>query len=98
MKSAFSPSFRTPYVLQSSLNVEREIGKKLVVSGSYLYVSLRPRRTPDPRPRREPAAADQRKLPVFDQTGTQFLGTYYTWRRLLTGSSRARSTVRFRRV
>jgi hypothetical protein len=25
-------------VLQSSLNVERELGKKLVVSGSYRYV------------------------------------------------------------
>ncbi|HYN16320.1 MAG TPA: TonB-dependent receptor [Terriglobales bacterium] len=73
--SAFSPSFQTPYVLQSSLNVERELGKKLVVSGSYLYVHgehlIRVRDVNLPPPTNV-------TYPVFDQTGTQFLGTYYT--------------------
>jgi len=73
--SAFSPSFQTPYVMQSSLSVEREVGKKLAISGSYLYVHgehlirVRDVNLPPPTPV---------TYPVFDQTGTQFLGTYYT--------------------
>ena len=73
--SAFSPSFQTPYVLQSSLTAEREMGKKLVVSGSYLYVHgehlIRVRDVNLPPPTNV-------TYPVYSQTGTQFLGTYYT--------------------
>jgi hypothetical protein len=73
--SAFSPSFQTPYVMQASLSVEREVGKKLVVNGSYLYVHgehlIRVRDVNLP----PPATVT---YPVFDDSGTQFLGAYYT--------------------
>ncbi len=73
--SAFSPSFQTPYVMQASLSVEREVGKKLAVSGSYLYVHgehlIRVRDVNLPPPTTV-------TYPVFNDTGTQFLGTYYT--------------------
>ncbi|MFI5089024.1 MAG: TonB-dependent receptor domain-containing protein [Terriglobales bacterium] len=72
---AFSPSFQTPYVMQTSLSVEREVGKKLAISGSYLYVHgehlIRVRDLNLPPP-------ISVTYPVFDSTGTQFLGTYYT--------------------
>jgi len=72
--SAFSPSFQTPYSMQASLNVEREIGKKLAISGSYLYVHgehlIRVRDLNLPPPITV-------TYPVFNQAGTQFLGTYY---------------------
>ena len=71
--SAFSPTFQTPYVIQSSLSVEREVGKKLAINGSYLYVHgehlIRVRDVNLPPPVTV-------NYPVFDPTGTQFLGTY----------------------
>jgi len=73
--SAFSPSFQTPYSMQTSLSVEREVGKKLAISGSYLYVHgehlirVRDVNLPPPTPV---------TYPVYDSTGTQFLGNYYT--------------------
>ncbi len=72
--SAFSPAFQTPYVMQTSLSVEREVGKKLAINGSYLYVHgehlirVRDVNLPPPTPV---------IYPVFNDTGTQFLGTYY---------------------
>ena len=73
--SAFSPSFQTPYVMQTSLSVEREVGKKLAIGGSYLYVHgehlIRVRDLNLPPPTTV-------TYPVFDSTGTQFLNTYYT--------------------
>jgi hypothetical protein len=73
--SAFSPSFRTPYVMQTSLSLEREVRKDVVVTGSYLYVHgehlIRVRDVNLP----PPIAVT---YPVFDSTGTQFLGTYYS--------------------
>jgi hypothetical protein len=36
--SAFSPDFQTPYTDQASLTIERELGQKIIASGSYLYV------------------------------------------------------------
>ena len=73
--SAFSPSYRTPYVIQTSLTVEREVAKKVAVSGSYLFVHGEHliRVVDDNLPPPTPVT-----YPVFDQTGTQFLGTYYT--------------------
>ncbi len=73
--SAFSPSFQTPYVMQASLSVERELGKKLAVSGSYLYVHgehlIRVRDV-------NLAPPTTVTYPVFDNNGTQFLSAYYT--------------------
>jgi hypothetical protein len=73
--SAFSPAFQTPYVIQASLTVEREVGRKLAIGGSYLYVHgehlIRVRDVNLPPPTTV-------TYPVFDDTGTQFLGTYYT--------------------
>ncbi|MFZ3213138.1 MAG: TonB-dependent receptor [Terriglobales bacterium] len=72
---AFSPSFQTPYVMQTSLSVEREVGKKFTISGSYLYVHgehlIRVRDVNLPAP-------VSVTYPVFDSTGAQFLGTYFT--------------------
>jgi hypothetical protein len=73
--SAFSPAFQTPYVMQASLSVEREVARKLAVSGSYLYVHgehlIRVRDVNLPPPTTV-------TYPVFNDAGTQFLGTYYT--------------------
>ena len=73
--SAFSPSFHTPYAMQASLSVEREVGKKFTITGSYLYVHgehlIRVRDVNLPPPLTV-------TYPVFDSTGTQFLGTYYS--------------------
>ena len=73
--SAFSPSFQMPYVIQASLSVEREVGKKVVITGSYLYVHgehlIRVRDVNLPPPTTV-------TYPVFDTSGTQFLGNYYT--------------------
>jgi len=61
--------------MQASLSVEREVGKKLAVSGSYLYVHgehlIRVRDVNLPPP-------STVTYPVFDNNGTQFLGAYYT--------------------
>jgi hypothetical protein len=73
--SAFSPWFQTPYVTQSSLSVEREIGKKLAATVSYLYLHgehlIRARDVNLPKPTAV-------TYPVFDDSGRQFLGNHYT--------------------
>jgi len=79
--SAFSPSFQTPYVIQTSLSVEREVAKQVLVTGSYLYVHgehlIRVVDANLPPPINV-------TYPVFDSTGTQFLGTYYTEQSFVT--------------
>ena len=73
--SAFSPTFQTPYVMQASLSVEREIGRKFTLTGSYLFVHgehlIRERDVNLPPPVTV-------TYPAFNDTGTQFLGTYFT--------------------
>jgi hypothetical protein len=73
--STFSPTFQTPYVMQTSLSVEREIGRKFTLTGSYLFVHgehlIRERDVNLPPPVTV-------TYPVFNDTGTQFLGTYFT--------------------
>jgi hypothetical protein len=72
--SAFSPNFQTPFVQQASLSVEKEIVDRFYVTGSYLYVHgehlIRARDVNLPAPVRV-------SYPVFDETGTNFQGSYY---------------------
>ena len=72
--AAFSPSFQTPYVIQASFSVERDLGHKLAVGTSYLYVHgvhlIRARDLNLPPPQ-------VLSYPVYDSTGTQFQDTYY---------------------
>ncbi len=71
--SAFAPNFRTPRVQQSSLNLEREIVDRFAAGISYLYVHgvdlIRARDVNLPPPVNVP-------YPVYDPSGTNFLGTY----------------------
>ncbi len=71
--SAFSPNFQTPYTDQASLTIERELGQKIIVSASYLYVhgehlirSLDVNLPP-------PSIVD---YPVYSDDGSVFLGQY----------------------
>ncbi len=72
--STFAPNFRTPSVQQSSVTVEREVAPRLAISGSYLYVHgqhlIRARDVNLPSP-------IEVTYPVYDETGTDFLGDYY---------------------
>jgi Carboxypeptidase regulatory-like domain/TonB dependent receptor len=71
--SAFSHNFKTPRVEQASLNVEREVAHRLAVGISYMYVHgvdlIRARDVNLPPPVNV-------SYPVYDVTGTNFLGTY----------------------
>ncbi len=73
--SAFSHNFRTPKVEQASLNLEREVAPRLAVGVSYLYVHgvdlIRARDANLPPPVNV-------TYPVYDASGDNFLGTYYT--------------------
>jgi hypothetical protein len=73
--SAFAPNFQTPRVQQASVNVEREFADRLAAGLSYLYVHgqnmIRARDVNLPLP------ADA-TYPVYDETGENFLGSYYT--------------------
>ena len=73
--SAFSHNFRTPKVEQASLNLEREVAPRLAVGVSYLYVHgvdlIRARDANLPPPVNV-------TYPVYDTSGDNFLGTYYT--------------------
>lgn len=73
--SAFSHAFRTPAVEQASLGLEREFFERFAAGASYLYVHgehlIRARDGNLP----EPTGI---QYPVFDETGKQFLGNYYT--------------------
>ena len=72
--SAFGPNFQTPNVQQASLSMEREVADRLAVGISYTYVHgehlLRARDVNLPPPVNV-------EYPVYDSTGTNFLGTYY---------------------
>jgi hypothetical protein len=73
--SAFARSFRTPKVQQASLNLEREFADRLAAGISYMYVHgenlIRARDVNLPPP-------VEVSYPVFDASGANFLGTYYT--------------------
>jgi hypothetical protein len=72
--SSFSPNFNTPKVEQASVTLEREVAHRLAVSVSYLYVHgvdlIRARDVNLPPPVNV-------EYPVYNSTGTNFLGTYY---------------------
>jgi outer membrane receptor protein involved in Fe transport len=72
--SAFAPNFGTPRVEQASLNIERELADRIAAGVSYLYVHgenmIRARDVNLPLP------ADV-TYPVYDETGSNFLGSYY---------------------
>jgi hypothetical protein len=72
--SAFSPKFHTPKVEQASLTIEREMAHRLAAGISYMYVHgeglIRARDVNLPPPM-------QLIYPVYDDTGANFLGSYY---------------------
>ena len=72
--SAFAPDFETPSVEQASLSLEREVASRLAVGISYTYVHgehlIRARDLNLPPPVNV-------EYPVYDVSGTNFLGTYY---------------------
>ncbi len=79
--SAFAPNFQTPYVEQANLTVERELGAKVSLSASYLYVHgmhlLRSLDVNLPKP----TITD---YPVYNDDGSVFLGmdqvaSFATW-------------------
>ncbi|HZU43586.1 MAG TPA: TonB-dependent receptor, partial [Terriglobales bacterium] len=73
--SSFAHNFVTPRVHQASFSIEREIADRLAVGISYLYVHgenlIRARDVNLP----EPITV---QYPVYDPTGSTFLGDYYT--------------------
>jgi hypothetical protein len=72
--AAFSPDFQMPRAQQASLSVERELARNTTLTVSYQYVNgehlIRARDVNLPKP-------TVISYPVFDSTGTNFLGTYY---------------------
>jgi hypothetical protein len=72
--SSFSSNFKTPKVEQASLNVEKEVGERVAVGTSYMYVHgvdlIRARDVNLPPPVNV-------QYPVYDSSGVNFLGTYY---------------------
>jgi hypothetical protein len=72
--ASFAPDFRTPRVHQASLNLEREIANRFAAGISYMYVHgqnlIRARDINLPTP-------TDVTYPVYDEAGTNFLGTYY---------------------
>ncbi|HEU5404298.1 MAG TPA: TonB-dependent receptor, partial [Terriglobales bacterium] len=72
--SAFSRDFQMPYVDQSSLSLERDIGGGFAVAGTYLYVHgqhlIRARDANLPDPVME-------EYPIFSADGASFTGNYY---------------------
>jgi hypothetical protein len=72
--SAFSENFRTPRVEQASLSMEREVGRRVAVGASYMYVHgvdlIRARDVNLPPPVNV-------QYPVYDLAGVNFLGTFY---------------------
>jgi hypothetical protein len=72
--SAFSPNFKTPKVEQASLGIEKEVAHRLAVGVAYMYVHgvdlIRARDVNLPPPVNV-------EYPVYDSSGTNFLGTFY---------------------
>ena len=73
--SAFAHNFKTPKVEQASLNLEREVARRLAIGVSYMYVHgedmIRA------RDENLPAPSDV-TYPVYDSTGENFLNQYFT--------------------
>jgi hypothetical protein len=73
--SAFAHNFKTPRVQQASLNLEREVAHRLAIGVSYTYVHgvdlIRARDVNLPPPVNV-------TYPVYDASGANFLGSYYT--------------------
>ncbi|MGA2695822.1 MAG: carboxypeptidase regulatory-like domain-containing protein [Terriglobales bacterium] len=73
--ASFSPNFKTPHVEQTSLSLEKEVVHRTAVGVSYTFVHgvdlIRARDVNLPPP------VDV-AYPVYDSTGVNFLGTYYT--------------------
>ena len=72
--AAFAPNFVTPRVHQASVNIERELADRFAGGISYMYVHgqnlIRARDVNLPAPVTV-------TYPVYDETGTNFLGAYY---------------------
>ena len=72
--SAFARNFRTPRVQQASLSLEREMANRLSAGVNYMYVHgidlIRARDVNLPTP-------TEVAYPIYDDSGTNFLGTYY---------------------
>jgi hypothetical protein len=72
--SAFAHNFQTPKVEQASLNLEREFAHRMAAGISYMYVHgeglIRARDVNLPPP-------TEVAYPVYDDSGTNFLGSYY---------------------
>jgi len=73
--SAFAPNFVTPRVQQASVTLEKEVASHTTVALSYLYVHgehlIRALDVNLP----QPVALN---YPIFDSTGSNFTGGYYT--------------------
>lgn len=73
--AGFSPNFVTPRVQQASLNLERELANRFAGGVSYMYVHgqnlIRARDLNLPVP-------VDLTYPTYDQSGTNFLGAFYT--------------------
>src|ERR1700690_3586089 len=72
--SSFSSNFKTPKVEQARLTIEQEVAHRFAVGISYMYVHgedlIRARDVNLPPPQNI-------EYPVYDSSGTSFLGTYY---------------------
>jgi hypothetical protein len=72
--SAFAANFQTPYVEQANLSLEKQVGKGIAVEANYLFVHgvhlIRARDVNLPKP-------TVVSYPVFDDSGANFLGTFY---------------------
>ena len=72
--SSFGPNFQIPFVQQASVGVEKEVVDRFYVDASYVYTHgehlIRARDVNLPSPTRV-------SYPIFDETGTNFLGSYY---------------------
>ena len=83
--SSFAPNFKSPYVQQASLSVEKQIAPRTSVTLAYLFVGgrhlLRARDVNLPTPTIE-------MYPVYDTDGTTFTGDYFsvasfgTWQKI----------------
>ena len=72
--AAFSSNFKTPKVQQASLSLEREFAHRMAAGVSYMYVhgvDLIRGRDVNLSPPTDVS------YPVYDDSGTNFLGTYY---------------------
>ena len=71
--SAFSPNFQTPYTEQANITVQRELGRNIIGTVSYIYVhgvnEIRSLDVNLPKP-------IITEYPVYNDTGSVFLGMY----------------------